>query len=188
MSTAIANNVNGELLRDPAVGRVTIRLNTEEWSTRKKKILIEAVRKGISDCGGKTAEIVSDLCRQYETGPFIHIHQHGWAIPTKELDPDRLDEIIAQVAASLKLAAALEDAGRRSRGYMIARGRYGKIFLDSVERGETPPAIIVGHMSYQHRWDFAAKYIRPATPEQQANKTRLIEAVRAGETLTVDYT
>lgn len=169
----------GTLARDKAVSRVSYDIDMGLWSKRKRKIVADALAGGITTCGAESAALASDLAESVGSS-VVRIAAYGGRIYTEEVSPDKLDELVAFTAAWARLCLAQQN---RDRGHAF----YATLFLKCLGDGAKPPFIPVDpSMARDQARDFYAGYIR--TPDMDANPAlrRLVEAVRAGEVVTVE--
>jgi len=180
----IIRRVNGRIGKDKAVTQIDITIDMAQWSTRKRNIIIDAVENNVVSCGAETSELVHDLLSAFGGGRAAHMTHYKRHVTIEEIDPEKVQDCIAHVAAMLKLEDAAEE---RPALYAYYRGFVRDRFDRAVEEGAVPYYFpLPRYMTQEQRADFARAYMK--TPDERENlaRQRLVEAVRNGETVTVN--
>ena len=100
-----ASLIAAELSKDTGFQRVTIDIDPTQWSTRRRNIILRALRHGITQCGYETGYFIKCLTEAY--GSSI-VTMNNWTrdIPSSAVDPDKFDELVAYTCAWVKLKVA----------------------------------------------------------------------------------
>lgn len=176
MSARISNvfrKISRRVGKDPAVTKITVEIDTAQWSNRKKNIICEAVLGGqVTACGYNTAELIEDLLFNFDCAPnWTHSRWYN-ALHKEFVDPEKWDGLLVHVAAAGRL-------NPNSFGW----------FYRNWERDVSRDRGSVTYVPLPHDKDeaisFAEMYIRKAGPKELANRQRLVDAIRNNETLTI---
>jgi hypothetical protein len=176
---------NGNLLykihdigKDDAVTCITVSLDTSMWSTRKKNIIRRALETGVANCGYDTGTVIEALTKAYGS-EMSRIHKWTGGIRADLIRPEKLDEAITYVVATLKLAQA-------GGSYLSWEE---KRFIETVDLGSAPTHVPFpkGLSSKADQHEFITTYLRDFTDEERDGRERLMRAIENGETVSVTY-
>ena len=171
------DSANG-LTKDKSVSTVVVTLDTAQWSSRKKNIVIDALRQGVTACGYNTSQLVSSLCEA--VGVQVEsISRWNYDISVEAVKPEKLDALIAYTCAWIRVR------GTAAPSYSSV---LKEIFLATVARGEQPQRILLPrNLSAKEEVEFAKEYLRDRTDLEFEAAQRLIALIQKGEPITVTY-
>ena len=165
------------LTKDKAVTSVSVTIDTALWSTTKKNIIIKALTSGVSSCGYATGELVRHLSQLIDA-EVPHINTWHQTIPTTCVNPDMLDELIAYTSAWLRVTPQ-----KNHRGVWAIN-----TFFRAVAAGEYPGFIpLPRSLTKDEQREFIEKYLRSKTDVQNEATQYLIDMIRNGKQITVNY-
>lgn len=170
-------SVNTRIIKDPAVAEIQIKIDTSQWSNRKKNLIIGALKTDtITKLGYETAELVDELLYHFQLGANYNVCRNSHCLPTKMIDPDKWEECKAYLMAMFRISST----GKRFSWY-------SQHFLREVELGRMPdfiPTPFEGEALYE----FVDKYVKPVDTTAKEAREGLAQAIQNGETLTVTAT
>jgi len=172
-----------ELTKDKAVTRVTVELDTSKWSSRKRNIITSSLEKGVAACGWETASIAAHLAMT--VGHHVNtISRWKNYVLVDEVLPHKLDELLAYTAAWIRIKEA--NGGYVSQYSWIRDPEVTA--LEAIERGVTPKHIPLNNaMTYDEKREFIHKYLKVSEVLEKEAVTRLVNSIKAGETLTITF-
>lgn len=172
-----------ELTKDKAVTRVTVELDTSQWSSRKRNIITSSLKKGVAACGWETGSLVKQLAKS--VGHHVNtISKWKNYVTVDEVLPHKLDELMAYTAAWLRMAQA---AGAYDDRYIYHLGHEQRA-LEAIERGETPVNIPLNNsMTYDEKREFIHTYLKASEDRETEAISRLVDSIKTGETITFTF-
>lgn len=176
--SALYKRADNRFAKDPAVVEVTVKVDTSQWSPRKRNIVIEALEKGVATCGYDTGDLAATIADS--TGERL-IRSHRWSagIAVEQVDPDKLEDLLAQTAAKLRLSAL-------GSGYETYWARQ---FLADVDTGFEPRYIPLDEtLTPAEKAAFLEEYALPDDRALGVAISNTIAMIRNGETLEITYT
>ena len=164
---------------DNALLDITVRLNTNKWSKRKKNIVTKMITTGILNKGLKTVCTTADIMKSYN---IPYKARRGWGDSTchdvekATIRPEVLSDLEAVIIAGIKIRRAngqkttwTEDVWERNR-------------TDNCTYGQWMENII------PVRKDFPlVDYVHEDTPESIAAKEALCKQIVNGGIITATY-
>ena len=170
--------------RDPAVTEIKITIDTSKWSSRKKNIIIEALRSGVATCGYDNGELAEEL--SLAAGSQIsRVHKWSSGLPVTAVDPDKYDDLIAITAAWIKLRDANQPENSRTN-YLHY---WERAFIKAVEQGGPISQIPIDRrMSTAETAEFLQTYAMPEENVREAALNDTITAIETGEIIELTYT
>ena len=171
------DSANG-LTKDKSVSTVVVTLDTAQWSSRKKNIVIAALQQGITACGHNTSQLVSSLC-EVAGAQVESICRWNHDISVEAVKPEKLDALIAYTCAWIRL---------RGNDMPSYSGLLKEMFIETVARGEHPDYIpLPSFLSATEQVEFIKEYLRDRTDLEFEAAQRLIALIQKGEPITVTY-
>lgn len=167
---------------DAAMIDITVRLQTSQWSSRKKNIVLNCIDTGLITCGLKTADMIADVMDAYDIPVRF---KRTWSydgdknyiiVHDEHIKPEKLTELKAIVAARCKMNQVNDRAGYDEHH-----------FLRTVERPE----------DYARHWSASRiPFYKDMTLDDWAvedddasrsRKNALMQSIRDGEIITATY-
>lgn len=181
-ASRIFHAANDKIIRDSAVNQITVSIDTSLWSSRKKNIVIGALRSGIASCSWEMAALVNGLLRCYGDS-VAYCTKWDTCINTAHIKPEKFDELVAYTAAWVRLKYMNTPERPRWGPGALELG-----FLSTVDQGYSPQRIpLDSRMTYGERRDFIAEYIAEPDTLAAASRAALIDSIDRGETITITY-
>jgi len=164
---------------DNALLDITVRLNTNKWSKRKKNIVTGMITTGILDKGFKTVCTTADIMKSYN---IPYKSRRGWGdglcfdVEKATIRPEMLSDLEAVTIAGIKI--------RRANGQKTTWTE------DVWERNKTDDTTYLHWMEdvIPVRKDFPiSDYLHEDTPESTAAKEALCKQIVNGGIITATY-
>lgn len=172
------------LTKDKAVSRVVVEIDTSQWSSRKKNIVIKSLRTGVAACGWETAELVESLARTIDT-QINTVSRWRNYVYSDEVRPEKLDELLAYTSAWLRMDRAGNPSKYSGDRYYP---RFERDALACIEEGVTPTRIPLNNtMTYDEKREFIHTYLKASEDRETEELERLIAAIEGGDTISVTY-
>ena len=164
---------------DSALVDITVRLDTNKWSKRKKNIVTEMITTGILNKGLKTVCTTADIMKSYNI-PYKSRRRWGDGVchdvDKATIKPEVLSDLEAVVVAGIKIRRAnrqqltwTEEVWERNRTGDINYGQWTENIIPV-------------------RKDFPiTDYLHEDTPESIAAKEALCKQIVDGEIITATY-
>lgn len=164
---------------DNALLDITVRLDTNKWSKRKKNIVTEMITTGILNKGLKTVCTTADIMKSYNI-PYKSRRRWGDGV-SHDVDkatirPEVLSDLEAVIVAGIKI--------RRANGQDVTwtEDVWLKYMTGGINYGRWVEGII------PVRKDFPLDdYLHEDTPEAIAAKEALCKQIVKGEIITATY-
>lgn len=173
---------DSQFARDLAVTTTTVSLDTSKWSSRKKNIVLDAVRTGVAACGWQTGHLVREMMQALGSD-VQHVTKWSNTIDTALVKPEMLEDLIAYTCAWIKLTA--EPVNERGHYYQHWHASH---FVEQVDKGSTPKYIpLPTHLSDAEKREFAAKYMRDPSETDRIARDTLIAMITNGETIGLKF-
>lgn len=175
-----ASLIAAELSKDTGFQRVTIDIDPTQWSTRRRNIILRALRHGVTQCGYETGYFIKCLTEAY--GSSV-VTMNNWTrdIPADAVDPDKFDELVAYTCAWVKLKAAgmkEEDLDYYSR-YTLNN------WAHNVNRGQRPSTFPTPDIkSTTEKALFIKQYLKKDETELEFREA-LAAKIERGEMLSI---
>ena len=172
------------LTKDKAVSRVTVEIDTSQWSSRKRNIITKSLKSGVAACGWEIAELIRELAAA--VGSSVNtVSKWRNFVATEEVRPEKLEELLAYTAAWLRMTLNPEDrTSRRRYSYDWIEWEA----LESLDRGEIPASIPLSNsMTYDEKREFIQQYLKASEDREQAALTALIQRINDGATIQLTY-
>jgi hypothetical protein len=175
-----ASLIAAELSKDTGFHRVTIDIDPNGWSTRRRNIILRALKHGITQCGYETGYFIKCLTEAY--GSSI-VTMHNWTrdIPASSVDPDKFDELIAYTCAWIKLKAATmtEQESNYFCSYTLNN------WLNNVSKGNSPSTFPTPDISNPtEKALFIKQYLKKDETELEFREA-LAAKIQRGEMLSI---
>lgn len=161
----------GDLSRDPSFAGATLHLDPTLWTSRRRNIVLRALRDGVTSCGNDTATFIENLTRAY--GSTI-VAMTTWRnrIPVDAVKPEEVNNLVAYTCAWIKM-------GDYPREYHLHN------WVRSVERGEAPNSIPAPRINNAaEKCAFIKQYLRDDDDALDVRQT-LARKIENGEKLTI---
>jgi len=166
---------------DAAMVDITVRLDTGQWSNRKKNIVTRCIDTVILDCGYKTADMVGDIMEandipvRYRRMYVYDSERHNYLVVSKDtIDPLKLDDLTAIVAARCKINASNSNAGFEEQQ-----------FINSLE-GTNKSYWMAERMPFYKDMQLE-DWIHPEDEAQREKKHDLVSRIRGNQIITAIY-
>jgi len=174
------------LTKDKAVSSVKVAIDTSQWSSRKRNIVVKSLRTGVAACGWETAELVEALCQSIDSAVNT-ISRWKHFVFAHEVRPEKLEELYAYTAAWARMAVAAEKPADPYAHYGYGR-HVARRFLSELEDSARPHTIPLNQsMTYDEQREFIHEYLLASQDRQTDELERLIAAIQDGETIFVTY-
>jgi len=172
------------LTKDKAVSRVSVEIDTSQWSSRKRNIITKSLKSGVAACGWEIAELVRELAAT--VGSSVNtVSKWKNFVAVEEVRPEKLEELLAYTAAWLRMTLNPED---RAGKYRYSPGWMEWAALESLDRGEIPASIPLSNsMNYDEKREFIQQYLKASEDREQAALTALIQRINDGATIQLTY-
>lgn len=178
-----ASLIAAELSKDTGFAGVTIDIDPREWSTRRRNIILRALKHGITECGYETGYFIKCLTQAY--GASVQtMTQWSRDLQSDCINPDKFDELVAYTCAWIKIQLA----GFKANDW-DSTDYYRKSVLsnwvEGVNRGHRPstiPAPNVGSPS--EKAEFINKYLKKDDTELEF-RDALVRKIERGEMLSI---
>ena len=164
---------------DYALLDITVRLNTNKWSKRKKNIVTKMISTGILDKGLKTVCTTADIMKSYN---IPYISRRGWGdgmchdVEKATIKPEMLSDLEAVIVAGIKIRRANGQKTTWTEDCFVRRREGNRDFNDWVV--DIIPI----------RKDFPLDdYVHEDTPESIAAKEALCKQIVNGGVVTATY-
>jgi len=168
-----------DVSRDPSFAKATISLDTSKWTSRRRNIVLRALRDGIANCGHETARFIKHLTDGY--GVTVQTSTK-WnpQIDVGAVKPEEVDNLVAYTCAWIKLEESRQDSNR-----YYHHTWYFRHFLEDVAAGRTPHSIpLPSNLSQREQTDFIKQYLRDDTDTKDVRQ-QLADKINNGETITL---
>ena len=199
-------NITG---KSEALTRITATIDPSLWSSRKKKIILDALAFGVASCGRKTGRMVEELVEHccHDTMPNVNTGWYG-GVNIDHIKPEKYEEFMAYTCAWLRLKKSTEKTIKSAHGYdrQVGGLNYSeRNFLERVEKyGHSKSGLNQGlshweqrnggqHiplnpcMSLAEKGRFIREYIVEPTADQSDRRAALAEKIKNNEAITFVY-
>lgn len=170
----VAYNI-AEITRDQGFTGATVHIHPANWTSRRRNIILRALRDGMSTAGDKTSDFITQLTRAY--GSTVINATLNRMIPLDAIRDDKQEAMLAYTAAWIKLA--------QSQGNLKGWGYHNymcRCWLERMEAGETITEFPLPKLSPQERVAFIKEYLKD---DEDSIRTQLADKIEAGEELTI---
>jgi len=165
-----------EITRDQGFTGATVHIHPANWTSRRRNIILRALRDGVSTAGDKTSDFIEQLTRAY--GSTVVNATLNKMIPLDAIRDDKQEAMLAYTAAWIKIKLSKEDESLHWRYpfYMIFR------WIKRMEAGETMTEFPLPELAPQERASFIKEYLKD---DEDSIRTQLADKIEAGEELTI---
>lgn len=167
---------------DAAMVDITVRINTNKWSSRKKNIVMNCIDTGLITCGLKTADMIYDVMEAYDIPVRF---KRTWSydgdknyiiVHDDNIKPERLSELKAIVAARCKMNYVNDRAGYDEHQFL-------RVVEDPERWGTHWMAGRIPFYNDMNLNDWAVE----DDDASRSRKNKLIEMIRYGQIITATY-
>ena len=102
----VAYNI-AEITRDQGFTGATVHIHPANWTSRRRNIILRALRDGMSTAGDKTSDFITQLTRAY--GSTVINATLNRMIPLDAIRDDKQEAMLAYTAAWIKIKLSKED-------------------------------------------------------------------------------
>lgn len=170
----VANNI-ANITRDQGFTGATIHIHPSQWTSRRRNIILKALRDGLSTAGYETSAFITELTRAY--GSTVVNAATNSMIPLDAIRDDKKEDMVAYTAAWIKLAQSQGNLkGWDYHNYMCRR------WLESMENGAYMDEFPLPKISPNERAEFIKEYLKD---DESSIRAQLAEKIEAGEELTI---
>lgn len=163
------------ITRDQGFTGATVHIHPTKWTSRRRNIILRALRDGLSTAGHETSEFITQLTRAY--GSTIINASHTDMVPLDAIRDDKQQAMLAYTAAWVKILLSQGKVNPWSyRSYLIRN------WFSSMEAGETMTDFPLPDLSPQERVAFIKEYLKD---DEDSIRTQLADKIEAGEELTI---
>ena len=171
----VAYNI-AEITRDQGFTGATVHIHPANWTSRRRNIILRALRDGMSTAGDKTSDFITQLTRAY--GSTVINATLNRMIPLDAIRDDKQEAMLAYTAAWIKIKLSKEDERLRWHYQFYAISRW----IKRVEAGETITEFPLPKLSPQERVAFIKEYLKD---DEDSIRAQLADKIEAGEELTI---
>lgn len=164
-----------EITRDQGFTGATVHIHPAKWTTRRRNIILRALRDGLSTAGHETSSFIERLTRAY--GSTITNLSFDM-IPLDAVREDKREAMLAYTAAwvRIKLSQTGEVKSWRYSNYLIQK------WMKCVEAGDTIYSFPLPQIPPQERAAFIKEYLKD---DEDSIRTQLADKIEAGEELII---
>jgi hypothetical protein len=164
-----------EITRDQGFTGATVHIHPANWTSRRRNIILRALRDGVSTAGDKTSNFIEQLTRAY--GSTVINASQNTMIPLDAIRDDKQEAMLAYTAAWVKITFSQERVqGWSYRNYVLRNWR------DRMEAGETMTTFPLPELAPQERGAFIKEYLKD---DEDSIRAQLADKIEAGEELTI---
>ena len=165
-----------DITRDQGFTGATVHIHPTKWTSRRRNIILRALRDGVSTAGDKTSDFIERLTRAY--GSTVINASHTDMIPLDAVRDDQHEAMLAYTAAWVKIT--LSQIGEVNR--WDYRNNMLRRWMERMELGDTMDCFPLPHISPQARVAFIKEYLKD---DEDSIRTQLADKIEAGEELTI---
>lgn len=199
-------NITG---KSEALVKITATIDPSLWSSRKKKLILDALAFGVASCGRETGRMVEELV-EHCCGDTLPNVNTGWrgGVAVNHIKPEKYADFIAYTCAWLRLKKATERVVKNPHGYDSTTGGLNyqeRMFLKRGERhGFSPDGLAQGlstwelrnggqhiplnpSMSHAEKGRFIREYIVEPNDRQVEKRAELARQIENNEIITFTY-
>jgi len=164
-----------DITRDQGFTGATVHIHPTKWTSRRRNIILRALRDGLSTAGYDTSRFIEQLTRAY--GSTVINAAQGNNIPLDAVRDDKREAMLAYTAAWVKIKLSkVNDSNRWDYDiYLISR------WMESMEAGNILTSFPLPKMAPQDRVAFIKEYLKD---DEDSIRTQLADKIEAGEELT----
>ncbi len=164
-----------DISRDQGFAGATVHIHPTKWTTRRRNIIVRALRDGLSTAGYETSHFIERLTRAY--GSTIANLSFDM-IPLDAIRDDKREAMLAYTAAwvRIKLSQTGEVKRWHCNNYLIRE------WMARVEAGEIIFSFPLPQIPRQERASFIKEYLKD---DEYSIRTQLADKIEAGEELTI---
>ena len=164
-----------EITRDQGFTGATVHIHPANWTSRRRNIILRALRDGMSTAGDKTSDFITQLTRAY--GSTVINATLNRMIPLDAIRDDKQEAMLAYTAAWVKIMFSRGEVKRWHYKYALLRN-----WMERVEAGDTMTEFPLPELAPQDRVAFIKEYLKD---DEDSIRTQLADKIEAGEELTI---
>jgi hypothetical protein len=159
------------LARDSGFVGATVHVDTSKWSSRRRNIVIAALRDGVSTAGRDTSRLISHLTRAYD----CVVVSATASIPLRAIRDDKKDALLAYTTAWVKIQRSQQNCNTLN-SYAVHR------FVRRMETGLGISSLPFPDIPLGERAAFIKEYLKD---DEGSKRSQLADKIKARETLTI---
>tara|TARA_B110000977_G_scaffold39000_1_gene52303 strand:+ start:668 stop:1216 length:549 start_codon:yes stop_codon:yes gene_type:complete len=165
-----------EITRDQGFTGATVHIHPANWTSRRRNIILRALRDGMSTAGYETSHFIEKLTRSY--GSTVVNASHTDMLQLDAVRDDKQEAMLAYTAAWVKISLSQVGEVKRwdYRNYLLQN------WLERVEAGDTMTSFPLPKIPPQDRVSFIKEYLKD---DEDSIRTQLADKIEAGEELTI---
>lgn len=180
MKQRIHHQLRNTAITDNGVVCAQVTYDPSMWSSRKKNLLIDALRSGIATCGHATSDLVATLARSNNAN-VTQVTRWWGTVCAEDINPDKLEDLRAYTAAWIKMEIAAGSSSPRSWG--------SAHFMKDLDRGLKPNDIPLNHgMTSTERAAFIREYLVLPGEDETKRREDLIRMIQDNTPITITIT
>ena len=186
-------NLGKSIGRSEALVTVTAEIDPTRWSSRKKNIILNALRTGVISCGRETARFIEDLVSSFCDDSIPSLSYWHTCLETKYVKPERCEELIAYTCAWIRLKKAnFKPKNNYSRALNWAEQRFidtidGKVTSNSYLRSFSDEIPLPSHLTHKERGEFIQEYIVEPDESQVKQREALAQMIERNEPIKFTF-
>ena len=170
----VANNI-ANITRDQGFTGATIHIHPANWTSRRRNIILRALRDGLSTAGYETSEFITELTRAY--GSTVINATLNNMVPLDAIRDDKQEAMLAYTAAWVKLAQSQGNLKGWSYHNYLCRH-----WLERMETGADMDEFPTPNLPPKERAEFIKEYLKD---DEDSIRAQLADKIEAGEELTI---
>lgn len=165
-----------DITKDQGFAGATVHIHPTKWTSRRRNIILRALRDGLSTAGHETSNFIERLTRAY--GSTVINASHTDMIPLDAVRDDKQEAMLAYTAAWVKITLSqIGEVNRWDyRNYLLQN------WMECVEAGFTINRFPLPQIPPQKRVAFIKEYLRD---DEDSIRNQLADKIEAGEELTI---
>ena len=164
-----------EITRDQGFTGATVHIHPAKWTSRRRNIILRALRDGMSTAGHKTSNFIEQLTRAY--GSTVINASHTAMIPLDAIRDDKPEAMLAYTAAWVKITLSQGEVKRWTyRSYLL------RCWMENMEAGDTMTSFPLPELPPQDRVAFIKEYLKD---DEDSIRAQLADKIEAGAELTI---
>ena len=164
-----------DITKDQGFTGATVHIHPAKWTSRRRNIILRALRDGLSTAGHETSRFIEHLTRAY--GSTVINATLNRMIPLDAIRDDKQEAMLAYTAAWVKLAQSQGNLkGWSYHNYLCRR------WLERMETGADMDEFPTPNLPPNERAEFIKEYLKD---DEDSIRTQLADKIEAGEELTI---
>jgi len=164
-----------EITRDQGFTGATVHIHPANWTSRRRNIILRALRDGLSTAGHETSNFIEHLTRAH--GSTVVNASKNDMIPLDAIRDDKQEALLAYTAAWTKILSSQGQLKSWSYRSFLIRN-----WMERMEAGGTMTEFPLPELSPQERVAFIKEYLKD---DEDSIRAQLADKIEAGEELTI---